>query len=66
MCAEMIYSLSNFQGKKIIEGKFQDYYQQLVNCFSILNNQALADLQGINLFGEMLQIIRENRMKLDG
>lgn len=66
MCAEMIYNLSNFEGKKIMEGRFESYYKQLLKCFSILNNQALADLKGINLFGEMLQIIRENRMKLDG
>ena len=41
-----------------MEGSFQNYYKQLLNCFSVLNNQALADLRGINLFGEMLQIIR--------
>lgn len=62
----MIYSLSNFEGKKIIEGNFQDYYRQLQNCFSILNNEELEDVEGINIFVDMLQIIRENRMKLDG
>lgn len=62
----MIYNLSNFEGKKILSGKFQDYYQQLKDCFSVLNNQALDDLQGMSLFVDMLTIIRENRMKLDG
>ena len=66
MCATMIYRLSNFEGQKIVEGSFKEYYQQLLDCFSILNGQALADLQGIDLFGNMLQIIRENGMKLDG
>lgn len=62
----MIYNLSNFEGKKILGGKFQDYYQQLADCFSVLNGQALDDLQGMSLFTDMLTIIRENRMKLDG
>ena len=68
-CAEMIYSLSNFQGKKImgeVGERFQDYYQQLIDCFSVLDGQELDDLKGIELFREMLSIIREHRMKLDG
>jgi predicted unusual protein kinase regulating ubiquinone biosynthesis (AarF/ABC1/UbiB family) len=38
LCAEMIYNLSNFGGKKIITGKFDDFYNQLKDCFSIINN----------------------------
>jgi len=26
-CAQMIYNLSNFDGKKIVEGKFNEYMQ---------------------------------------
>lgn len=62
----MIYNLSNFNGKKILMGKFESYYNQLAECFSVLNNQALDDLQGMDIFVEMLNIIRDNRMKLDG
>jgi aarF domain-containing kinase len=62
----MIYNLSNFEGKKIIVGKFDGYYKQLMDCFSVINNQALDDLKGMNLFVDMLAIIRQNRMKLDG
>jgi hypothetical protein len=47
-------------------GKFDDYYIQLKQCFSVLNNQALDDLKGMNIFIDMLAIIRQNRMKLDG
>ena len=37
ICAKMIFKLSNFEGKKIMEGKFQDYYNELQKCFSILS-----------------------------
>ena len=37
LCAEMIYSLSNFDGKKIVKGMFDEYYGQLRHCFSILD-----------------------------
>lgn len=39
-------------------GKFDQYYNQLEKCFSILNNQALDDLKGMTLFIDMLTIIR--------
>lgn len=66
LCAEMIYNLSNFEGKKILVGKFDDYFNQLKECFSVLNTQSLQDVQGMNVFVDMLTIIRQNRMKLDG
>lgn len=66
LCAEIIYSLSNFEGKKIIGGKFDNYLNQLKECFSVLNQQTLAEVQGMNVFVDMLTIIRQNRMKLDG
>lgn len=66
LCAELIYSLSNFEGKKILGGKFESYHKQLTDLFSVLNNQALDDLQGMHIFIDMLTIIRENNMKLDG
>ena len=62
----MIYKLSNFEGKKVIDGTFLDYYRQLEQCFSILNQETLEAVEGINIFVDMLTIIRENRMKLDG
>ena len=43
-CAEMIYALSNFDGKKIIEGQFNEYMDKLTNLFSPLNEQDLDDL----------------------
>jgi len=58
MCAKMIYKLSNFEGKKIMEGKFQSYYDQLVKCFRLMDEQNLEDVEGINIFVEMLTIIR--------
>jgi aarF domain-containing kinase len=66
LCAEMIYNLSNFEGKKIIVGKFDNYFNQLKECFSVLNTQTLHDVQGMHVFVDMLTIIRQNRMKLDG
>lgn len=65
-CAKMIYSLSSFGGKKIQAGKFPEYYRQLENLFSILNNQSVDDLEGMKLLAGMLTIIRDHRMKLDG
>ena len=42
LCAEMIYNLSNFEGKKIMNevgDRFKGYYDQLTKCFSILEGQ---------------------------
>ena len=58
ICAQMIFKLSNFEGKKIMEGKYQDYYSQLQKCFSILNQDSLEDLEGMSIFVDMLGIIR--------
>jgi len=62
----MIFKLSNFQGKKIVEGKYQDYMTQLRNLFSVLDNKSIFDVEGINLLIGMLDIIRNHNMKLDG
>lgn len=35
-CAAMIYNLSNFEGQKILEGRFSDYKTELRNLFSVL------------------------------
>lgn len=65
-CAKMIYSLSNFDGKKIGEGMFNDYLQELRDLFSVINGADLDDLDGMKLLTGMLGIIRNYRMKLDG
>ena len=65
-CAQMIYSLSNFEGQKIITGKFEQYLEDLRNLFSIVDGANLDDLDGMKLFGGMLNLIRDYRMKLDG
>jgi predicted unusual protein kinase regulating ubiquinone biosynthesis (AarF/ABC1/UbiB family) len=65
-CAQKIYSLSNFDGKKIPWGKFNDYYLELKELFSVINGADLDDLDGMKLLGGMLSIIRNYRMKLDG
>lgn len=65
-CAEMIYHLSNFDGKKIVEGMFNDYLQELRDLFSVINGADLDNLDGMKLLGGMLGIIRNYRMKLDG
>jgi len=66
ICAELIYSLSNFEGQKILGGTFEKYHKQLTDLFSVINNQGLDNLQGMDLFIDMLTIIRQNKMKLDG
>lgn len=63
-CAELIYSLSLFDGKKIIKGSFEKYMAELKSLFGVLNGQPLQNLQGVELFVGMLNIIRENNMKL--
>lgn len=65
-CANLIYKLSNFDGHKILEGAFDDYKLQLKKLFSILDNTSIFDIEGINLLIGMLNIIRDNHMKLDG
>lgn len=60
----MIYNLSIFDGKKINKGKFNDYLEELRQLFSILKNTTLEDLKGAELLIEMLNIIRDNNMKL--
>jgi predicted unusual protein kinase regulating ubiquinone biosynthesis (AarF/ABC1/UbiB family) len=65
-CAQMIYSLSNFEGHKIVAGKFNEYMSELRSLFSIINGADLDDLDGMKLLGGMLGIIRNYRMKLDG
>jgi hypothetical protein len=62
----MIYKLSNFDGKKILEGNFDDYKSQLTTLFSVLDNKSIFDIEGISLLIGMLDIIRNNNMKLDG
>ena len=62
----MIYKLSNFDGNKILEGKFEEYKNQLKKLFSVLDNTSIFDIEGINLLIGMLNIIRDNNMKLDG
>ncbi len=62
----MIYKLSNFDGKKIIDGKFEEYKTQLTNLFSVLDQKSIFDIEGITLMIGMLDIIRKNNMKLDG
>ena len=65
-CAQKVYSLSNFDGKKITWGKFNDYYGELNDLFSVINGADLDDLDGMKLLAGMLGIIRNYRMKLDG
>jgi hypothetical protein len=62
----MVYHLSNFDGKKIIDGKFTQYMDDLRELFSVINGANLDDLDGMKLLGGMLGIIRNYRMKLDG
>jgi hypothetical protein len=37
-----------------------------MRCFSALNTQNLDAIEGMDIFMDMLTIIRQNRMKLDG
>lgn len=62
----MIYKLSNFEGKKILEGKFDEYKNELIKLFSVLEKTSIFDLEGISLMIGMLDIIRQHNMKLDG
>jgi aarF domain-containing kinase len=65
-CAEMIYSLSTFDGQKIIKGKFDHYLSELQGLFSVLNHTAPEDLRSVDLLRGMMNIIRDNNMKLEG
>ena len=65
-CTNMIFKLSNFEGNKIVEGKFIDYKDQLKKLFSVLDNTSIFEIEGINLLIGMLDIIRNHNMKLDG
>jgi len=65
-CAEMIYNLSNYNGKKIKKGKFPEYEQELREVFAKINDQNLDNLEGMKLLTGMLDKIRDHNMKLDG
>ena len=65
-CATQVYQLSNFDGEKILEGSFDHYMSQLKQLFSILDTRSIFDIEGISLLINMMSIIRENNMKLDG
>jgi predicted unusual protein kinase regulating ubiquinone biosynthesis (AarF/ABC1/UbiB family) len=66
-CAEMIFNLSNYEGHKVKRNdKFENYHEELKNCFSRLNNSTYSQLEGMVLLWDMMRIIRENKMKLDG
>lgn len=65
-CAEMIYNLSNYNGKKIKKDQFPEYHEELQKVFSKINNQNLDNLEGMKLLTGMLDTIRDNNMKLDG
>ena len=45
-CAEMIFSLSNYDGQKItrVNSKFDSYHKELTNCFSRLNQSSYNQL----------------------
>lgn len=49
-----------------MEGKFESYMSELKSLFSALKHTTLEDLQGVELLGGMLNIIRDNNMKLEG
>ncbi len=57
-CAQMIYNLSNYQGKKLGVNGFQGYQRQLTKCFSRLNNENYSELKGMVLLWDMMRIIR--------
>jgi predicted unusual protein kinase regulating ubiquinone biosynthesis (AarF/ABC1/UbiB family) len=65
-CADMIYNLSNYGGKKIKKGQFKGYEKALKEVFSKLDNKDLDELEGMSLLTGMLDTIRDNSMKLDG
>lgn len=62
----MIYNLSIFNEKKLLDGKFDSYFNELKCLFSVLKQQTLEQLEGVELLTGMLGIIRDNSMKLEG
>ena len=46
-CAEMIYNLSKFDGKRIEKGKFKKYEKDLNELFKMLSNSDLDNLPGL-------------------
>ena len=62
----MIFSLSNYEGKKVKKDKFGSYHKELSDCFERLNSSTYSQLEGMVLLWDMMRIIRENKMKLDG
>ena len=46
--------------------KFGSYHKELSDCFERLNSSTYSQLEGMVLLWDMMRIIRENKMKLDG
>lgn len=63
-CAHMIFSLSKYNGKHIEIGEHKQYMTDLVNLFSLIKPNDLDNLPGVELFGGMLNLIRDYNMKL--
>ena len=65
----MIYDLSSHEGNKI-NGKnhstYNRYLDELRGVFGVLDQGHYLQLAGMDLFHNMMAVIRSNKMKLEG
>lgn len=54
------------EGKKIDEGEYPIYAQELQELFHVVERKDLKNLPGLELFAGMLVLIRSHNMKLEG
>ena len=65
----MIYNLSSHEGTKLKKAgvsSYDGYLQQLNGVFGVLNEGHYLNLAGMDLFHNMMAVIRKNKMKLEG
>ena len=68
-CAQMIYDLSSHEGTKLTKvgaESYEGYLEELNGVFGVLYKNHYLNLAGMDLFHNMLAVIRKNKMKLEG
>lgn len=65
-CAKWIYRISEYKGVRLKEFENKEYLDALEVMFKRVHQTTLDSLQGITILLEMLAVIRDHNMKIDG
>ena len=65
-CAKWIYRISMIDGKPLVENENKKYFDDLLVMFKKVHLTALESLQGLTVLREMLDVVRQHNVKIDG